>query len=40
MSNQDTGSSKKIRVALDGMGGDYAPTEMVSGAARLSGKWM
>ena len=34
MSKQDGGSARKIRVALDGMGGDYAPAEIVSGAAR------
>jgi len=34
VSRQDGGSTRKIRVALDGMGGDYAPTEIVSGAAR------
>lgn len=34
MSKQDGVSGKRVRVALDGMGGDYAPTEVVSGAAR------
>ncbi len=34
ISKQDGGNNKKVRVALDGMGGDYAPTEVVSGAAR------
>jgi glycerol-3-phosphate acyltransferase PlsX len=34
MSKQDGSSTRRVRVALDGMGGDYAPAEMVSGAAR------
>jgi glycerol-3-phosphate acyltransferase PlsX len=34
VSRRDSGHNRKVRVALDGMGGDYAPTEVVSGAAR------
>ncbi len=36
MSKQDCSTARKVRVALDGMGGDYAPAELVSGAARAA----
>ena len=31
-----SGAGRRIRVALDGMGGDFAPTETVSGAVRAA----
>lgn len=34
MGKQDEGSARKIRIAVDGMGGDYAPTEVVKGVAQ------
>ncbi|MDM8001012.1 MAG: phosphate acyltransferase PlsX [Dehalococcoidia bacterium] len=34
MIRRESGSGRRVRVAVDGMGGDYAPTEVVSGAAR------
>ena len=36
MTKQDSNTARKIRIAIDGMGGDHAPTEIVSGATRAA----
>ncbi len=36
MKEQDHSAARKVRVAIDGMGGDHAPYEIVAGAARAA----
>lgn len=36
MTKRNSNTARKIRIAIDGMGGDHAPGEVVSGAARAA----